>query len=65
MRIVDADDRLAELRRLGLSRAFLRLAVGEHRPHSYVWFREPYKVYRGMRWERGPLFVPLWEKEDM
>jgi hypothetical protein len=64
MRIVDEEDRLPELQRLGLSRPLLRLAAGELRPEPFSGFRVPYKVYRGMAWDSGPLSVPLWEDGD-
>jgi hypothetical protein len=61
MRPVDEEDRLPELRRLGLSRAVVRLAAGELRPDPFSSFRVPYKVYRGITWDDAPLFIPLWE----
>jgi hypothetical protein len=64
MRIVDEENRLLELRRLDLSRPVLRLAAGELRPEPFSSFRVPYKVYHGMTWEDGPVFVPLWEDGD-
>jgi hypothetical protein len=64
MRVVDEENRLLELRRLGLSRPVLRLAAGEVRLEPFSSFRVPYKVYHGMTWEDGPVFVPLWEDGD-
>jgi hypothetical protein len=64
MRIVDEEDRLPELRRLGLSPAMLRMAAAKKLPALFARLRVPYKVYRGMTWSGGPIFVPLWEKDD-
>jgi hypothetical protein len=64
MRPKAKEDRVAELRRLGVSATLLRLATGKNRCQFFADFRVPWKVYRGISWTRGPEFVPLWEKYD-
>src|SRR5262245_41593786 len=62
MRPVDEEERLGELKRLGISPPVIRLAAGKNRCEFFEDFRTPYKVYHGTKWRGGPPFVPLWEK---
>jgi hypothetical protein len=64
MRPVDEEERLDALKRLGVSAPVIRLAAGKNRREFFGDFRTPYKVYRGITWRGGPVFVPLWEKYD-
>jgi hypothetical protein len=66
MRPVPKSDRVAKLRRLGVSDAVIRLATGAVKVSLFPLLRTPYKVYRGIDWPaRGLVFAPLWEEGDV
>ena len=65
MRPVPKKDRVAELRRLGVSEPVVRLATGAVKLGVFPLLRTPSKVYRGIDWpERGLMFAPLWEESE-
>ncbi|MCI0703732.1 MAG: hypothetical protein L0241_21955 [Planctomycetia bacterium] len=65
MRPVSEYDRVAELRRLGVSNPVIRLATGALKLDVFSLIRKPYKVYRGIEWSGKVVFVPLWERDDV
>jgi hypothetical protein len=63
MGVVPEDERVAALRRLGISEPVIRLSCGEniHDLLSISCEGPPWEVYHNAEVPDGPPFVPLWE----
>jgi hypothetical protein len=66
MTAVPENQRIAELRRLGMSEPLIRLSSGEglHDRFRYSCLGPPYYVYHGAGTPDGPLLVPIWDCND-
>lgn len=65
MTVIAEHLRMAQLQRLGLSQALVRLAAGDcvHEVFRGHCLGPPFRVYHGARVPEGPLLVPLWEQD--
>lgn len=66
MTVVPEDQRIAELRRLGVSEALVRLASGDrvHETFRNSCLGPPHHPYHLAPPPPGPPFVPLWDNQD-
>ena len=64
MAVVPEERRIAELRRLGVSEALMRLSRGDcvHELFRDTCLGPPYYVYHGAGVPAGPPLVPLWDR---
>jgi hypothetical protein len=66
MAAIAEDQRIGELRRLGMSEPLIRLSSGEilHDLFRHSCLGPPYYIYHGAGTPGGPLLAPLWDCND-